>query len=915
MDFPVGAAPGTSRRFSLAGLMAITGVLILVLGVLTGWMLLLSYDDALRAQKASLRNVATAFAAQTRSVAKAVDGATVRAASIVHFRGANGLGEVLGDGSSAGALDEIRRLAVVDPAGQVLASIGAEIPGLPPLPPLPPLSPQILGAGQTAGLRIVLSDIEPTSGSAFINFIRPLRTRDGASAGAVVAQVDSALFQSLYSLVELGEGGSVTLFHRDGTMLVRGPAYAEGIGAGFGATPLFQEHLPKSSRGGFATRSPLDAAKRLYGYDSVDGYPLVVIAGTNRSAALASWYGRLWTALVFYLMLSGAMAFFAWRVARDAQRQAQLIELLSASEQRLGRSFAYLEAIINAVAAPIWVLDARLRIVMANRAFARLVGRASAELVGQEEQAVFAPDDAERLRRYRKLLQDGVGVESVGVMPDLDGDARTVIQLTNSLDAGVGDVQLVSVLTDITALARAEARLAYLAEFDVPTGLPNQVRFQRLLEQRLAQCADSGRSLAVLVLQLGRLHEIVELLGHDAGDRALAQIALRLREAAGSEAEVAHIRGAEFALLLDAGEGRDMLERFAIALHERLAAPLALDEREFCLGPALGVALYPEDAGSADALYRCAQGACGGDCGELDPAICFHATDACGDLDQRLRLEAQLRRALERNELRMVFQPKATVADTRVTGFEALLRWHSPALGEVAPMRFIPLAERTGLILPIGAWVLEQACRAIGAWSRALGQPVKIAVNLSPRQFYQKSLLPTLVRCLREHGVPPGCLELEITETTLMSREEEVDRLMHAIRALGVELSIDDFGTGYSSLAYLKRFPVSRLKVDRAFVRDLGRDEDSAAIACSIVNLARGLKLGVVAEGVETQTQLAALRAMGCDEYQGFLFSRPLEEAEALALLASETASRGMAEPGVDQRCASGRSEAVDTGD
>jgi len=887
MIFAEGAAPAVSRPFPLAGLMVITGALILVLGMLTVWMLLLSYDDALRAQKASLRNVATAFAAQTRSVAKAVDGATVRAASIVRFRGASGLGEVLGDGSSAGALDDIRRLAVVDAAGRVVASIGADMASLPPLPPLPARSP---GSEDAHALRITLSDIDPDSGRAFINFIRPLTTRDGAPDGAVVAQVDSTHFQSLYSLVELGEGGSVTLFHHDGTMLVRGPAYAGGIGVSFHATPLFREQLPRSARGGFATRSPLDAAERLYGYDSVGQYPLVVIAGTNRNAALASWYGRLWTALVFYLMLSVAMAFLAWRVARDAQRQAQLIDLLSASETRLGNSFAYLTAIIDAVAAPIWVLDARLRIVMANQAFARLVGRASSDLVGQEEQALFAPDDAERIRRYRKLLEEGVGVESVGVVPDPDGEARTVIQLTNSLDAGAGDVQLVSVLTDITALTRAEAQLAYLAEFDVLTGLPNQVRFLRQLEQRLLESVNSGRPLAILVVVLERLHEIADLLGPDASNRALAHIGALLRDAAGAAIEVAHLRGAEFAVLLDAHAGRSAVECFAVALHERLSAPVALDGREFCLGPALGVALFPEDAGSADALYRCAQRACGSHGGESDLAIRFHSTHACGDLDERLRLEAHLRRALERDELRLVFQPKATVADARVVGFEALLRWTSPALGEVAPVRFIPIAERTGLILPIGAWVLEQACRSIGAWSRELGRPVKIAVNLSPRQFYQKSLLPTLVRCLREHGVPAGCLELEITETALMSREEEVDRLMHAIRALGVELSIDDFGTGYSSLAYLKRFPVSRLKVDRAFVRDLGRDEDSAVIARSIVNLARGLKLSVVAEGVETHAQLAALRAMACDEYQGFLFSRPLEAAAALALLVNETA-------------------------
>jgi len=882
MTMPDTPAPREQRRYPLARLVVITAGLILVLGMLTASMLLASYNESLRVQQVSLRNIAIAFAAQTMSVAKAVDGTTVRAASIYRFRGAAGLGEVLLDESSGGALDYLRRLAIVDTGGRVLASIRPAAADTAVLPSLPRI-PQAMRAGGAPA--ITVSDIDPASGRALINFVRPLSDRQGTLIGAVVAQVDSDDFQSLYSLVALGAGGSVTLFHRDGTMLVRGPAHAGGIGRSFKATPLFHEHLARTPRGGFATRSPLDGAARLYGYDAVGDYPLVVIAGMNRNVALASWYGRLWTALAFFGLLAVVLSYLAWRVARDARRQDRLIDLLSASEARLGNSFAYLASIINAVGAPIWVLDARLRIVMANEAFARLVGRPGTALIGQEEQAVFAACDEERCERYRALLHEGASVETVGPVRDGSGESRTVIQLTTKLVAEAGDVQLVSVLTDITERERAEARLAYLAEFDALTGLPNHAQFWRLLDARLAAAVADGRGQALLALVLERQHEITDLLGHDAGDRALRQIGEMLRDFTAGTAVVARVRGAEFALLLDAGAGRTALERFAIALHERCSAPLALDGREFFLAPVIGVALFPQDAGGADALYRCAQNACSGHGVELGEAIHFFSAGMHADLDQRLMVEAQLRRALERGELRLAFQPKATVLGAKVVGFEALLRWASPVLGEVSPVQFIPIAERTGLILPIGAWVLEHACRLVGEWSRELGQPVKVAVNLSPQQFYQKSLLPTIRRCLDEYGVPPGCLELEITETALMSREEEVDHLMHAIRALGVELSIDDFGTGYSSLAYLKRFPVARLKVDRAFVRDLGRDEDSAAIARSIVNLARGLKLKVVAEGVETPAQLAVLREMDCDEYQGFLFSRPIEQWAVPAFL------------------------------
>ncbi len=470
-------------------------------------------------------------------------------------------------------------------------------------------------------------------------------------------------------------------------------------------------------------------------------------------------------------------------------------------------------------------------------------------------------------------------------MHDGSGESRTVIQLTSRLAGDDGKAHLVNVLTDITERERAEARLAWLAEFDAITGLPNQAQFWRLMEARIAAASAGGRELAVVALVLERLHEIVDLLGHEAGDRALRQVADLLRGASGETAVAARIRGGEFAFMLDAGGGRHEVEAFALKLHALMSGPLQVDGRDFFLDPVLGVALCPHDGRNADELYRSAQGAASGAGIEVDEAVHFFSASRHTELGQRLTVEAHLRRALERGELRLVYQPKVTVREQRLVGFEALLRWTNPELGVVSPLDFVPIAERTGLIIPIGAWVLEQACRQMEDWAARFGRPVKVAVNLSPRQFHQKSLLDTIRRCLAQYQVPEGSLELEITETALMSREQEVDQLMHEIRRLGVDLAIDDFGTGYSSLAYLKRFPVSRLKVDRAFVRDLGRDEDSAAIALSIVNLARGLKLQVVAEGVETETQLAVLREMACDEYQGFLFSKPLESAEVEALL------------------------------
>jgi EAL domain-containing protein (putative c-di-GMP-specific phosphodiesterase class I) len=295
--------------------------------------------------------------------------------------------------------------------------------------------------------------------------------------------------------------------------------------------------------------------------------------------------------------------------------------------------------------------------------------------------------------------------------------------------------------------------------------------------------------------------------------------------------------------------------------------------------------VYPQDGGSADEMYRCAQSASHPGASGAHDAIQFYAGHAQIDMNYRLALEAELRQALARGEMRLVFQPKVTVAGSQIVGVEALLRWTNGVLGEVSPADFIPVAEHAGLIVPIGAWVLEEACRVLAQLQRASARPCTMAVNLSPRQLHQKDLLAMIEGCMRRHGIGKDMLELEITETALMSREDVVDVLLQRIRDLGVTLSIDDFGTGYSSLAYLKRFPVQRLKVDRAFVRDLGQDEDSAVIALSIMNLARGLRMKVVAEGVEHAAQLDILATMGCDEYQGFYFSRPIEQAALEVLL------------------------------
>jgi len=575
----------TIRSTPLSRLVIVTAGLIAALGLITGAMLYASYQDALREQQVTLRNVAIAFAAQTAGVAQAIDSAAQQAARMLLVQDAPPASG-MADGRDGLAHPYLLRIVLFDTAGQTVGSVmpGSSSRDLPPIKP---------PAGDVPR-RITITDIDRTTGRGILNFVHPVRERSGRRIGTVVAQVDSVRFEQLYNLVELGNGGSVTLLHRDGTMLVRGPGFPAGIGRSFADTPLFREQLPRASRGSFEATSPINGTAGLYGYDVVDGFDLVIITGMARSVALEAWYGRLWTALAFYLLLALVLALLAWRVARDTRRQFGLIDMVSASEARLAKSFDYLASIVNAVGAPIWVLDGARRIVLANEAFARLVGRPRESLPGLDESAVLDGAAAERERRYAAVLAHGGTLDATGTMHDGSGESRTVIQLTSRLAGDDGTAHLVNVLTDITERERAEARLAWLAEFDAITGLPNQAQFWRLLEGRIsanAAAAEGGRGLAVVALVLERLHEIVDLLGHEAGDRALRQVADLLRGACGQDDEgavAARIRGGEFAFVLDAGGGRQQVESFALKLHALDVGTAARGRARFLPRPGAG---------------------------------------------------------------------------------------------------------------------------------------------------------------------------------------------------------------------------------------------------------------------------------------------------------------------------------------
>jgi diguanylate cyclase (GGDEF)-like protein len=437
---------------------------------------------------------------------------------------------------------------------------------------------------------------------------------------------------------------------------------------------------------------------------------------------------------------------------------------------------------------------------------------------------------------------------------------------------------------------RSEESIRHNALHDPLTGLPNRALFLDRLRHVLAKRDADGPRAAVMFLDIDNFKLINDSLGHETGDRLLRAVGPRLSNALRPSDTVARFGGDEFVVLSEeTTDGRDAL-LVADRLQHALSAPFMLDDEEHFLTASIGVALATGRYEGADELMRDADAAMYR-AKERGRAQCELFDDAMRNrVIGRLRMENALRGAMERDELRVHYQPIVSLRDGSVTGLEALMRWQHEGLGPVSPTEFIPIAEDTGLIVPLGAWMLEEVCRQTVRWEEELGvTPPPISVNLSPRQVAHADLVPTVGRVLDRHRVPAARLALEITESVLISEAESPWNTLEALRKLGVTIMLDDFGTGYSSLSYLKRFPVDVLKIDRTFVDGLGRDAEDSAIVKAVVGMARALEVGVVAEGVETKQQMDCLLELGCERAQGFYFGRPEEPARIAPLLRSST--------------------------
>ncbi len=437
---------------------------------------------------------------------------------------------------------------------------------------------------------------------------------------------------------------------------------------------------------------------------------------------------------------------------------------------------------------------------------------------------------------------------------------------------------LIAYLSDITDRKRTEEKLHELAYRDALTSLPNRALLTKLLDQSISVAQRNDATGCVLFIDLNRFKPINNALGRRIGDELLRQVAQRFRNALREQDMVARLSGDEFAVGLFDLHQHFEATTVARKLHNALIEPFSIEGHQLRVGASIGISVYPQDGADAESLLRLADIAMARakqvNSGE-DESVAFYSREMNHDMQERMRLESDLRHALQNGELLLHYQPKFELGRNTIKGAEALVRWMHPQRGLIPPADFIPLAESTGLIVPLGEWVLEEACTQAAQWMRAGIPPFRLAVNVSAREF--SSSLPLRVAAtLDRHGLDPSWLELEITESTLMRDIERVIDIMDQITALGVSLSLDDFGTGYSSLSYLKRFPIDTLKIDRSFTMGIPEDGSDCAIASTIISIGQQLGHRVIAEGVETLEQMEFLRGAGCDEVQGYLFSRPL---------------------------------------
>jgi diguanylate cyclase (GGDEF)-like protein/PAS domain S-box-containing protein len=548
----------------------------------------------------------------------------------------------------------------------------------------------------------------------------------------------------------------------------------------------------------------------------------------------------------------------------------------------------YLNTVLNSLSDAVLVASPEGIVKSCNEATQRLLGYREAELLGKPLVSFI---DEEHRNAFD--LTNSAPEARETVLRTASGQTIPVSMASSAITTEDPQFQgTIYVARNITERKRAERRIRYLARYDTLTKMPNRMQFQHLLQQAIARARRSHRSLALLYLDLDRFKEVNDTFGHAAGDRTLEILSERLTRNLSKDTVIGRLAGDEFAMFIDDlpmdVDNRASIGTLARTLLDEISRTFYVNQQEVYLTASVGVAICPYDAENVIDLIRNADAAMYHSKQNGGNSCAFYVPEMNAAAVERLMLKSKLRRALERDELVILYQSKVDLRNGRVVGAEALLRWRLPGHGDISPSHFIPLAEETSLILDIGEWVLNRVCSDYREWQKSVPEPGRIAVNLSLRQLKQASFIARCRAVFRKHEVSPTCFELEVTETTLMTDPKRTIGLLNELYAMGLNLAIDDFGTGYSSLSALQQFPIGTLKIDQSFVRDVAVDSDDAAIVRTIIDMGKSLDLEVIAEGVEASEQLDFLRKHGCDYAQGRLFGDAMEAGKMLGILSAQ---------------------------
>ena len=670
-------------------------------------------------------------------------------------------------------------------------------------------------------------------------------------------------------------------------VLVRHVAYLEAIRRMFAAVDAGDAVAANAIDGGEvdpsfeAIETQVDAASDRHRVDAADH--LAALSDIQRSVLIA-------TPIVFALGV-GLVLFF-WNMLRSFQRRAEESLLREASTTR--SSERRFRGLVQNASDLILICAAPGTITYQSPAAETAWGYPATELLGEPIVALTYPEDQPALRELWDQLRQASpeGADAATRTTELrlrDGAGvwrHAELIATNLLhDPAVQGI--VVTVRDTTEHKAFEQQLTQQAFYDALTGLPNRVLFLDRLKQALVRAGRRKDAVGLLFIDVDNFKLINDSLGHQVGDTLLTEAAARLRSCVRAQDTVARLSGDEFVVVLELLAGADDAVPVAKAIAHQFSRPFRLNERDIVVTASIGIALSDAGQDTADSLLRNADLAMYRAKSDGRARYVMFDPSMHADTLARLELESDLRRALDHGELRVHYQPIVAMETGKFSEVEALVRWQHPTRGLVSPVDFIPLAEETGLIIPLGQWVLEEACRQVAAWHGQFPSepPLTLSVNLSPRQFQKPFLVADVSRALHEAGLPARCLKLEITEGVLMRDVEATIRTLWQLKNLGLQIAIDDFGTGYSSLSYLKRLPLDVLKIDRSFVSGIGQSQEDTAIVHAIMALAKSLNLKVTGEGIETAEQAALLGEWGCDRGQGYLFSKPLDGQAAGALL------------------------------